>query len=157
MGSILITTPNIDDSQLIYDETETKKILRFFWPRLKDQIESITITNDTRRLAQTALIAAINGSYPMGYITATFKSAFFPLANDIKSIIRKMAFHYISTWWKQGLQRKDLEHAQIYESIRNAISYHLRFNLETIIKGAAIKRLPLVFYAYVSQTSTVLS
>ncbi len=153
MGGILITAPNLDDSQLIYDEKETKQILHFFWPDFKEKINTTPITNETRRLAQTALIAAINGSYPMGYISATFQSAFFPLSNDIKSIIRKMAFHFISTWWKQGLQRKDLENAQIYESLRSSIAYHLSSRIRSHTNGVAFERAPIVFYANINSVA----
>lgn len=63
MGSILVAVPDIADHQLVFNEAETRQILKFFWPQYVRQIDTLTITNDARRLAQTALIAAIDGSY----------------------------------------------------------------------------------------------
>jgi hypothetical protein len=157
MGSILINVPDIDDTHLIYNEPETRQILKFFWPDQAGQINALEINNDNRRLAQTALIAAIDGSCPMNYLAATFKAAFFPLSRDIKSLARKLAYHYVKNWWKNSIKRSDLGDVQIYDSIRNSIAFHLKDRLITNTSGAAIKRSPVIFIAYIGLHSTVLS
>lgn len=68
MGSIVITVQDISDNDLVYNEAETRQILKFFWPEQAAQIDEFTMDNNARRLAQTALIAAIEGSYAMGFI-----------------------------------------------------------------------------------------
>lgn len=52
MGSIVLTIPDIPDSQLIYNEDETRQILKFFWPERAKDIDALSVTNDARRLAQ---------------------------------------------------------------------------------------------------------
>lgn len=68
MGNILINIPEISDTDLLYDETEARQILKFFWPQKSSDIDSMNIDNHARRLAQSALVAAIEGSYAMGFI-----------------------------------------------------------------------------------------
>jgi hypothetical protein len=157
MGSILISVPDISDSELIYDEIETRKILKFFWPHLALGIDKMAVNNDTRRLAQTALVAAIDGSYPMSYIEATFKATFFPLSKDIKSLAKKLAFHYMKNWWKNVKKRDALENVQIYDTVRKVIAENLKFRLDSNINGVSIRRGPAVFYAHVQTITTILS
>ena len=78
MGSILINVPNLADCELIYNEAETRLILKFFWPGEAAAIDAMTISNDARRLAQTALIAAIEGTYAMGYLGRLIKGVIRP-------------------------------------------------------------------------------
>jgi len=58
MGTILISVPDISDNELVFDESETRRILKFFWPHLAQSIDDMAIDNEARRLAQTMLLAA---------------------------------------------------------------------------------------------------
>lgn len=60
-----IVPPPVADAQLLFDDVETRDILRFFWPHHAARIAGLTLTNDVRRFAQTILIAAIDASYIM--------------------------------------------------------------------------------------------
>lgn len=123
MGSIIITIPDIPDSLLIYNEDETRQILRYFWPRLSAQIDGMEVTNDVRRFAQTALIAAIDGTYAYGYIGALF-GALTRRNRDIARLGQRLARNFLRHWWRHTTQR-DLEDVQIYDYVRDSIAYQL--------------------------------
>jgi hypothetical protein len=51
----VIIPPSVPDSDLLFDEAETREILAFFWPQphLASQIGIMTTTNEVRRFAQS--------------------------------------------------------------------------------------------------------
>lgn len=141
MGSILINVPDIPDSDLIFNDTETRQILKFFWPGLVHQIDALTIDNPARRLAQTALIAAIDGSYAMGYIEILFKGLSRP-SKSLSALAKKLARDFARHRFNHATQ-KDLNHVRIYETIRSDISNALKTRLRMLINGIALHRAPL--------------
>lgn len=145
MSSILINIPDISDADLIYDEAETRHILKFFWPQKAGDIDGMRIEHHARRLAQSALVAAIEGSYAMGFIHILSTNIIRP-GSGIKSLARKLAKKYVKHWWKHTKQ-KDLEDVKIYESIRREISRQLRSRLEEISNGIATRRSNIPFFA----------
>ena len=145
MGSILVSVPDISDSELIYSEEESKQILKFFWPSLIADVDQITINNDARRLAQTALIAAIDGSNAMGFVDALF-SSITRRNKNIASLAKRLAQNFTRQLWKNS-QRQDLENAKIYESVRASVARALKWRIEMIRSGLALKRGPMMFYA----------
>lgn len=62
------------DDELILDQDETRLVLKFFWPQQSHRIDGLVVGNDARRLAQSALVAGIDGSYAMGFVEALFRS-----------------------------------------------------------------------------------
>lgn len=145
MGSILINVPDISDSDLVFDEDESKRILKFFWPHLTREIDGMTIDNDARRLAQTALVAAIEGSYATGFIQALAQTVVRP-GSGIKALAKKLGRRFIKHWWKHTNQQ-DLEDVKIYEFIRNEIARQLKHRIGLMQQGAALRRGNIVFYA----------
>lgn len=142
MGSIVHTIPDIPDANLIYDENETRQILKFFWPNFSEVIDTMTITNDTRRLAQTALIAAIDGSYAMGYVSAlwdTMTHAVTRNNRNIPALARRLARNFIRHWWRHT-REQDLADVQIYETVRADIARNLRRRLDAFANDVALKR-----------------
>lgn len=137
MGSILISYPDISDADLVFDESEATDILRFFWPGLNDKIASMIVTTDTRRFAQTLLIAAVDASYAMGFIHG--------LANvitrrkpgtSLKVLVKKLARRYMKHWWKHATQ-EDLLDAKIYESVRQSVAAKNKPGMEHRLEGLA--------------------
>ncbi len=78
MGSILINIPDFADNELVFDAEESKQILCFFWPHDRQRINRLEIGHEGRRIAQTALIAAVEGTYSMNIVKQVFKSSFSP-------------------------------------------------------------------------------
>lgn len=145
MGSILINIPDFSDTDLIYDAAETRQILKFFWPQKFSHIDSLSMDNYVRRLGQSALVAAIDGSYAMGFIHLLSTNIIRP-GSDVKSLARKLAQKFAGHWWKHTKQ-KDLENVKIHESIRREISRQLHSRIEEIHNGIAIRRKPGPFFA----------
>lgn len=154
MGSILVSVPDISDADLVFDEDETKQILTFFWPHAAPDIEKLAVDNEVRRLAQSMLIAAIDGSYAMGFIEALGKTIVRPGPN-IRSLVRKLARRFARHWWNHATQ-EDLEDVRIYESLRRSIALHLKDRLDLLRNGAAIRRLT-PFYALVGSSPVIWS
>lgn len=154
MGSLLISVPDIADSDLIYSEHETRQILKFFWPEESAFIDGASIDNPTRRLAQTALIAAIDGSYAQGFIDVLLRSLTHP-AKGLGPLAKRLAQRYTRHWW-QHAQREDLEDVRIYESVRNGIARALKSRLIGIKNGVAIKRGISPFHVQVQLVSNIL-
>jgi hypothetical protein len=90
MGAYLIAVPDMADSELVFNDDETRQILKFFYPASAAGIANMTVTNDTRRFAQTLLIAAIDASYAMGYIQALGRTVVHP-GSGIKSLAKNWA------------------------------------------------------------------
>lgn len=139
MGSIILTIPDIPDASLIYNESETRAILKFFWPTSGAVIDGCDITNPVRSFAQTLLVAAIDGSYAMGYVHATFDLIQYGITRQntsITALARRLARNFIRHWWRHTRQQ-DLETARIYESVRATIALQHRDRFESFISGLA--------------------
>lgn len=147
MGAILISVPDFSDAELVFNEDETRKILKFFWPGSGGSIEAMDIDNGARRLAQTALVAAIDGSYAMGYMKALLDSVVQP-GSGIKSFGKKLARRFVRHWWKHAKQN-DLEDVRVYESVRIAVASGLAARFRDSLNGLAVSRARLHWYAIV--------
>lgn len=119
-----IHLPELEASQLLFDERETREILRFFWPGRTKEINTLsTIDDEVRKFAQGLLIAAIDSSYAMGFVHILFDV----LRNGrpgfagLKTMGRKLATRYVSHWWKQT-RPNDLMNVQIYEAVRGKLA-----------------------------------
>ncbi len=143
MGSIIITIPDIPDADLIYSEAETRAILKFFWPDYATPIDGLAITNSVRAFAQTALIAAIDGSYAMGYINILWDALTHRVTHpngDIRQLARRLARNFIRHWWRHTTQQDLLQNVRIYESVRASVARDLRHGLEEYRNGLALRR-----------------
>lgn len=138
MGSILITVPDLADHDLIFNERETRQVLRFFWPHQASRIDSLVISDHARRLAQTALVAAIEGSYAMGHVEATLRSLL-SQRRSVSALGRRLAQRFVAHWWKHAT-REDLLQAQVYDSVRVTVSAALKPRLQALLSGIALRR-----------------
>lgn len=120
MGAYLIAVPDMADSELVFNDDETRQILKFFYPASAAGIANMTVTNDTRRFAQTLLIAAIDASYAMGYIQALGRTVVHP-GSGIKSLAKKLGNRFVKHWFKHAT-RENLLEVKIYDSVRNSIA-----------------------------------
>lgn len=139
MGSIILTIPDIPDANLTYNEAETRQILRFFWPEQEAAIGALTIDNGARKLAQVALIAAIDGSYAYGYIDVLFRVLGATRDRNILQLGRRLARNFIRHWWRHATQQ-NLEDVRIYEYVRVRVAASLRVRLDELKQDLAIGR-----------------
>jgi len=145
MGGILLNIPDLSDKDLIFDDAETRTVLRFFWPALASDIAQMDISNDVRRLAQSALIAAIDGSYALGFIHVLGATVARPGAS-VTSLISKLARKSASHWWKHA-RAGDLKDVKIYDVVKKRIALSLGERLRLVLNGVALQRSTLRFYA----------
>lgn len=138
MGSVLFYMPDLSDSELIFDEKETREILTFFFPNRVSDISNAKVTNDVRRFAQTVLIAAIESTNELSFIEALNKSAANP-TQTLRSLGTKLARNFVKTWWKHTRQ-EDLMKVQIYEFIRRNITVRLGDALEIVLATGKLSR-----------------
>lgn len=138
MGSTLLKIPDLADHELIYNEAETRQILVFFWPGRAQEISELEIDNEARRLAQAALMAAIEGSYAMGFLDALGRTVTQP-GSGIKDLAKKLAKNFTRHWW-QHTKRHELDNVKIYESVRRSLALHLKHRMDAIQSGIALKR-----------------
>lgn len=143
MGSILIKMEDICDDDLVFNPIETRQILQFFWPTHTHRLKSLEVSNDTRRFAQSALIAAIEGSYAMGFVASLWRSTVQP--GNITNIARKLSRHAGKHWW-QHTRAQDLEQVRIYDTIRIGIAHQLTARLRLLLEELATSRQPAYFY-----------
>ena len=148
MGRILVNVPDIADQDLVYDEEETKQILKFFWPLEAKEIDALTVNNEYRRLAQTALIAAIEGSYALSFPKAIIES-FIGSKRSIKKFAEKLAKKFVKNWWKHTTWEK-LADVEIYESVRVIVARNLNLYFYDLKNGLALKHMKS-FYAQVAK------
>jgi hypothetical protein len=138
MGAYL---KNFPDSELIFDEQETRQILIFFFPYDKDKIYSATINNDIRNFAQGILVEAVDASYSMGYVKVLFKSivSFLMSANPAKGptdFLKTLGRKAMSHWFEHATHA-DLMHAKIYDSVRWQLNQNFQQTLYNKLLGLA--------------------
>jgi hypothetical protein len=120
--------PEFEEAQLLFDERETREILRFFWPGHSPAINALaSIDNEIRKLAQGLLVAAIDSSYAMGFVEILFDALRpgRPGFVGLKVMGRKLAARYVAHWWKHT-RPQDLQSVRIYESVRRTLAANFK-------------------------------
>jgi hypothetical protein len=154
-----IYLPELDASQLLFDEGETRAILRFFRPGLIPKINTFApVDDEARKLAQALLMAAIDSSYAMGYVQILFDvvSRGRPGFPGLQAMGRKLAMRYAAHWWKYT-RREDLMNVRIYMTVRDRLELNFKSVIDLLVaersaaKAAAtfaqLRRVPLQVHA----------
>jgi trehalose utilization protein len=139
---VAMVPPRIEDRDLVFDEHETRQILRFFWPNLLPEIAAVSVNNNVRRYSQGLLISAIDASYAMGYLQAMFESLSRP-HKGLKAMGKKLAQRFVQHWWRHA-QQKDLNDVKIYETVRRTIARSFASDVRLLLgeNTLAFLRLP---------------
>lgn len=125
---------NFSGVELIFDEQETKEILKFFFQADRQQIESTKITEELRNLAQGLLVAAVDASYAMGWVELTFRWAINPGAG-LKKVLQKLTHRAAQYWFKHLKRDQSLADAKIYESVREQLARNFRSAFQIILQA----------------------
>ncbi|MEJ8848667.1 hypothetical protein [Variovorax rhizosphaerae] len=147
MTITLATVPELSDSDLIFDEKETRSILNFFWPDLAGSIAALPIGTGAKRFAQQNLIVAVDASYAVGYVDILVSTVISRRpSTTVSEAVKKLARRYVKHWWKHATQ-ENLASATIYEVVRKQVAANFRIQLLMLINGESA-RLPRVpFFA----------
>lgn len=145
--TILVTPPDISETDLLFDEHETRQIFKFFWPARSEQIEQMEASNHRRMFAQQLLIVGIDSTYALGFVETLMKLYLQPRAGfkGLKAMGKKLAQRYLRHWWKHATQ-KDLEDPKVAEAVRSRIAANFRSNIEEFINNVAYRPRFTPFY-----------
>jgi hypothetical protein len=129
----------------MFNQMETRQILKFFWPGDAAKIDQMLIADDVRRVAQTALVAGIDGSDALGFMESTFRSVLQP-GSSLKSFGQKLARSFMRNWWKHATI-KDLHDVNIYIIVRDRIADVLKSHFSMAAQGASFSGAG-IFFSY---------
>ncbi len=110
MASLAISTGQcLHCAELLFDDLETRLILKFFCPQATAKIEQMTVTDEIREAAQVAIIRAIDDSADPGVSPQQQHTKIDP---RLKGICAKLLNNYMKRWWKYT-SREDLKDVRI--------------------------------------------
>jgi hypothetical protein len=144
----VIIPPVVDEGQLLFDESEAREILVFFWPEMASKINAAEMTIEFRCFAQRLLVAAIDASYAMGFVDSLFTTIANP-RGGLKKMGQKLARRYVKHWWKHT-RPKDLNNVKVYESVRKTVAFNFASDLN-IMLGENSARIMLLHGVHVAR------
>jgi hypothetical protein len=139
---------NFKISELIFDEDETKEILKFFFKNDHDFIDSIIIDDKIKNFAQGILIGAINASYEIGYVKIIFNVFYMQPPKPIKQILKKLAKKTSMHWFNKHFRATDLHNIKIYEIVRGKVADNFRRHFMSLANGLAMKKPAMTVIVY---------
>jgi len=123
------------EAELIFDEEETRAILKFFFLADQQLIETTPVTNSLRKFAQGLLVEAVDASYAMGWVEVAFRWAVNP-GPALRKALQKLARGAVRHWFKH-LNDQSLLDAKIYERVRDQLTRNFRSPFRIIIEAKA--------------------
>jgi len=122
--------------ELIFNDEETKVILRFIFKNRHNLINTLEINDKIREFAQGLLLEAVDASYALGFIHSLFGGAFNP-GIAAKKIFMKFSRKALKHWFKHA-SAKDLINIKIYNSVRQALEVGFTSKLGMFASGTAM-------------------
>ncbi len=157
MGSLLINVPDFADDELVFDAEETKQILCFFWPHESQRINALEIGNEGKRLAQTALNAAVEGTYSMNIMNAVLKASFTPgMFTNVGKWTLKLFQKMAKYQWKYA-KPSNLMNAKVYDAVRYKVAGVTKPRKDEILNGLMSHNKPsgLYMYAHINEPASI--
>jgi hypothetical protein len=136
MSGGFVTLRNFSEHELIFDEAETKDILKFFFQHHKQRIDAAIVTIALRNFAQGLLVEAVDATYALGYVEILLTTFYNPGGGMKKALMkagRKAARH----WFKHATDR-DLHNAKVAETVRRQLSYAFATSMREMLDGLAL-------------------
>ncbi len=135
MSDSFITLRIFNEKELIFDEAETKSILKFFFKHLGQPIDAAIITRPLQCFAQGLLVEAIDSTYALGYIEILWRASYNPGANMQKALA-KIGKKAAVQWFKHATQ-EDLLKAKISSLVRDRLAYSFMSVFHMMLNGVA--------------------
>jgi len=135
MSGGFVTLHIFSENELIFDEVETKDILKFFFQHLRHRIDGAAVTTELRNFAQGLLVEAIDGTYALGYVEIIWRASYNPGTGMLKALAkigRKAAKH----WFKHATQDNLLK-AKISSRVRDQLAHSFASVLPMMLEGIA--------------------
>lgn len=148
----LVSLKQFPASQLMFDEDETREILKFFFKADLELIKKVSMSDGLRNFAQGLLVEAVDASAKMGLIDAVFRATANPTAGARRVLLKfgKQA----SRRWFEHATADDLTDIKIYEIVRARLGLSFRSILLLFASGMAMNKR---FTAVVTYPSSLLS
>ncbi len=115
-----LTGTSTHNAELLFDEVETRQIFKFFCPKLGGEIDNALIRNKERRLAQMAMIRALDLTFVTQKPGPTQPSAV-AVTVPLRSVFKKLENGHSKFWWRHA-KHTDLRNAQISTTAFNEVS-----------------------------------
>lgn len=138
MSSGFVTLRNFSENELIFDELETKDILRFFFPHHRPRIDAATLTTALRSFTQGLLVEAVDATYALGYVEILL-TVFCNPGSGMKKALMKAGRKAARHWFKHAKDR-DLRNAKIAEAVRRQLSHAFSTPMAEMLGGQALGR-----------------
>ncbi|RPI23443.1 MAG: hypothetical protein EHM61_19750 [Acidobacteria bacterium] len=115
------------ESEIILNQEEAWKVLRFFWADLN--VNPSALGPREIAFAQGLLLEAIDASYNEGYIEILFRVFYGKVParsfGELKKLVTSFAKKALKHWFKHATG-KHLESPKIYENVRVTIARNFR-------------------------------
>ncbi len=113
-------------SELIFDEEETKEILKFFFIKDHAFIDGLIIHDRIRNFAQGILVEAVEASFAIGFVEIVYDTfCLKPPTPNVKKVFSKFGKNAARHWFKH-VSVTDLTEIKVYDFVKNMISIKLR-------------------------------
>jgi hypothetical protein len=148
MSNGYVTLRTFRSTELIFDERETKDILKFFFAHRSSRIEAVECTEALRNFAQGLLIEAVDATYMLGYVEILLRTFYSPNAG-LRKALRKLATKSVAHWFKYA-SRNDLINAKISSRVRDKLALNFSSVFTMMLEGVAANSPPRKFFARVN-------
>jgi hypothetical protein len=142
----LVELRRFSEAELIFDQQETKDILKFFFVADRPGIDAAEITSELRNLAQGLIVEGVDATYAMSWIELTFRWVAQP-GLGMRKALQKLARRAVRHWFKH-LKTQSLHDANIYERVRDQLARNFRSPFHIILQARAgeSRRIPLAAF-----------
>lgn len=135
MSTDYVTLRNFIEGELIFDEIETRDILKFFFRHLRERIDAATVTTELRVFAQGLLVEAIDATYALGYVEIVFRASYNP-GNGMSKVLAKIGRKAAGNWFKHATQ-DDLLKAKVSSRVRDQLAHSFASVFPMVLEGIA--------------------
>ncbi|MCP4117005.1 MAG: hypothetical protein GY737_16695 [Desulfobacteraceae bacterium] len=138
---------NFKESELIFNDQQTKEILKFFFSTEHQYIEGLVINHKIKSYAQGLLIEAVDATYAIGFIEIVHKTFNLQPPVKLKKIFIKFGQRAASHWFKHA-KRTDLSNIKIYNIVRVIIDIRFRQQLHELADEIVMNKPTVIVLAY---------
>jgi len=122
------TLRNFAEDELLFNEEETRIILRFiFRPADHPVIHELPMTDKLRGFAQGLLVEAIDLSFAVGFVESVFRSSANP-AGVVRRLIKWFG-RQSSLQWYRFAKAADLQDIRVYQFVLDELARNYRSRL----------------------------
>lgn len=138
MSGHFVNLRNFGEHELIFDDAETKDILKFFFQHRRQRIDAAAVTTGLRNFAQGLLVEAVDATYALGYVEILLTTFYNP-GGGMKKVLLKVGRKGARHWFKHATDR-DLHDPKVAEAVRRQLSRAFATSMQEMLDGVALGR-----------------